>query len=381
MTTERPRLLILSFSEIAADARVLKQVRLFSERYDVTTCGYGESPLPGVRHLSLPPDVSFGTRGRVDMVLRRYRRMYWSNPAIAAARALLGPEPAFDAVLADDIETVGLALSLAPRGGVHADIHEYAPRQAEELAMWRWFVAPYVRWMCRRHLRRATSVTTVGAGIAREYRRRFGVEAEVVTNAAPYADLAPTPTGEPLRIVHSGAALRNRHIELMMTAVARSSANLTLDLFLMPNDLAYLGELRRVADSSPRLTIHEPVPYAALLTTLNAYDLGIHVIPPTNFNNEWSLPNKFFDYVQARLGLIIGPSNEMREVLERYDLGGVATGFAVDDVVALLDGLDAAQVAAWKANADRAARPLSSEAQSGVWADAISRLVARADAA
>jgi hypothetical protein len=377
MTTERSRLLILSFSEIAADARVLKQVRLFSDRYDVTTCGYGEQPLPGVRHLTLPNGVSFGTRGRIDMVLRRYRRMYWTNPAIVAARALLADEPPFDAVLADDIETVGLALSLTPRAGVHADIHEYAPRQAEELAMWRWFVAPYIRWMCRRHLRRAASVTTVGAGIAREYRRRFGVEAEVVTNAAPYAALAPTPTGDPLRIVHSGAALRNRHIELMMTAVAQCSANVTLDLYLMPNDLAYLAELRDLAASSPRLTIHEPVPYAALLATLTAYDLGIHVIPPTNFNNQWSLPNKFFDYVQARLGLIIGPSQEMRDVLERHDLGAVAAGFGADDLVALLDSLEPARVAVWKANADRAARPLSAEAQSGVWADAVSRLLAR----
>jgi hypothetical protein len=380
MTKERPRLLIVSFSEIAADARVLKQVQLFAERYDVTTCGYGGTPLPGVRHLALPDSVSFGTRGRIDMVLRRYRRMYWTNPAIMAARALLTDEPPFDVVLADDVETVGLALSLAPRAGVHADIHEYAPRQAEELAMWRWFVAPYVRWMCRRHLRRAASVTTVGAGIAREYRRRFGVEADVVTNAAPYAPLAPTPAGEPLRIVHSGAALRNRHIELMMTAVARSSADLTLDLYLMPNDRAYLAELRELAASSPRLTIHEPVPYASLLTTLNAYDLGIHVIPPTNFNNEWSLPNKFFDYVQARLGLVIGPSKEMRDVLERHDLGAVAAGFDVDDVVALLDTIEPGQVAAWKSHADEAARPLSSEAQSGVWADAIERLVARAAA-
>ena len=40
----KPKLLILSFSPIASDARVLKQVDLFAEDYEVTTCGYGPAP-------------------------------------------------------------------------------------------------------------------------------------------------------------------------------------------------------------------------------------------------------------------------------------------------------------------------------------------------
>ena len=39
--TARPTLLILSFSPIASDARVLKQVRMLAQDHDVTTCGYG----------------------------------------------------------------------------------------------------------------------------------------------------------------------------------------------------------------------------------------------------------------------------------------------------------------------------------------------------
>ena len=38
------KLLIISFSPIARDARVLKQVRLFTPKYEVTTCGFGPAP-------------------------------------------------------------------------------------------------------------------------------------------------------------------------------------------------------------------------------------------------------------------------------------------------------------------------------------------------
>jgi hypothetical protein len=303
--------------------------------------------------------------------------MYWHMPAVRFAQEALSSERRFDVVLADDIDTVGLALSLRPLAGVHADIHEYAPRQNEELPMWRFFVAPYVRWMCRTHLCRADSVTTVGRGVAEEYRRRFGIEAAVVTNAAPYADLAPTPTGYPLRIVHSGAALRNRMIDRMMLAVAEAGRDVSLDLYLMPNDLQYLDELRTLASTSTRLTIHEPVPYDRLLKTLNAYDLGIHVIPPSNFNNRWSLPNKFFDYIQARLGLIIGPSPEMQSVLGEHHLGVATGGFEASDITRTLDQLDVRQVPRWKEAANASARELSAESQMVTWETAIQHLVSR----
>jgi hypothetical protein len=375
--TSRPRLLILSFSDISADARVLKQVRRFVTQYDVTTCGFGPAPDAGVRHLRIPDGRTIDQRNRNDLILRRYRRMYWSLPGIAHVMSVLPSEPRFDVVLANDIDTVGVAMALEPTGGVHADIHEYAPRQNEELLLWRIFVAPYVRWMCRNFLTKSDSVTTVGKGVADEYRRVFDVQAGVVTNAAPYADLEPGPVGSPIRLVHSGAALRNRHLEVTVSAVLASSADLSLDLFLMPNDPAYIEELRGLAGDDGRVRVRDPLPYAQLIETLNEYDAGIHVIPPTNFNNRWSLPNKFFDYVQARLALVIGPSAEMRQVLQRHDLGAVAAGFGIDEVRASLDGLTQDAVAAWKANAASAARELSAEEQIEGWARAVDALAAR----
>jgi hypothetical protein len=365
------RLLILSFSDIAADARVLKQVKFFAERYDVTTFGYGEQPDPRVRHISIPSHLTIDERRREDLILRRFARMYWNMPAIAHASNALQKEPRFDAIIANDIDTVGLALSLNPTCGVHADIHEYAPRVNEEIPVWRIFVAPYVKWMCREFLPRAASMTTVGAGLAAEYRRVFGLNADVVTNAAPYAELTPQPVGSPIRIVHSGASLRNRRLEVLVRAVANTSADVELDLYLMGNDPGYLAELTAMAATSDRVTIKEPVPYRELIQTLNSYDLGIHVIAPTNFNNRWSLPNKFFDYVQARLGLIIGPSPEMQHILTEHGLGATTSGFTVEDVTRTLDELTPASVAAWKSRSQAAAAALSAEAQIRVWDAAI----------
>lgn len=368
------RLLIISFSTITADARVLKQVRRLSRDYELHTVGYGPAPDGVAGHVRVPDEYAIWQYDRVAVATRRFSRAYWGNRAIAfAAEALAATE--WDVVLADDVDAVGLALSLKPARGVHADLHEYAPRQKEDVPRWRLFVAPFIRWMCREFVTKAASVTTVGQGIADEYAREYGIRADVVTNAAPYADLSPTRVGTPIRLVHSGAALRDRNITAILDAVEATRTDVVLSLYLTPNDPAFLDEVRARAAAGSRITLHDPVPYDDLSVTLNGHDVGIHILPPVNFNNRWALPNKFFDYVQARLGVIIGPSPEMARVLTEHGFGAVADGFTSGGLADVLDSLRPEVVSEWKQASDAAARELSGEAQVEGWARAIDRLV------
>jgi hypothetical protein len=376
----RPRLLILSFSPIASDARVLKQVALFRDDYEVTTCGYGDAPDGVAHHIRVPDEFAIWRYPRLLVVLRQYRRAYRGNEAIAfAQKALSGAR--FDVVLADDVDAVPLALALRPASGVHADLHEYSPRQHEEVLRFRLFVKPFIEWMCRRYVSRASSWTTVSSGLAKEYERVFGFRPEVVTNAAPYVDAAPTPAHAPTRLVHSGAALRNRHLQTLFDGILAARSGATLDLYLTPNDPGYLAELRSgAAATDGRITVHDPVPYAALAETLRSYDAGVHILPPLNFNNTWALPNKMFDYVQARLAVIVGPSPEMAQYVEKYGVGAVTRDFSSAALAELVDELDAETVDRMKAASDAHARELSSESQVLVWKRAINALAPIADA-
>src|SRR6186997_1558914 len=103
----RRTLLILSFSPIASDARVLKQVNLFRDEYAVITCGYGPAPDGVVEHLMIRDDLAIWRYDRRLVASRRFRKAYWSNAAIVAAGHLLEGR-SFDVVLADDVDAVGL---------------------------------------------------------------------------------------------------------------------------------------------------------------------------------------------------------------------------------------------------------------------------------
>lgn len=373
---DRPRLLIISFSRLISDARVLKQIVRFRDEYAVTTIGYGPGPDGVAEHFEIPERFPLWRWPRTLVMLRQYGRAYRRNAAIDAARSWLSSRQ-FDAVLANDIETVGIAVEVATADRVHVDLHEYAPRQREELWRWRVFVAPFVRWMVRQHAAQVSSLSTVSPGLAREYRSEYGLEAVVVTNAAPFSERAPRPTGTPIRLVHSGAGLANRGIPLMIDAVEQSSADVTLDLYLTRNDPRFMDELAERCAGSTRCTLHPPVPYAELIDTIARYDVGVFVLPPVNVNYRWALPNKLFDFVQARLGVVIGPTPDMAAIVEEHELGSVVPDFTADALTRELDGLTAPVVDGWKAAAHRSALVLSAELEVEKWADAIKAIVSR----
>jgi len=143
----------------------------------------------------------------------------------------------------------------------------------------------------------------------------------------------------------------------------------------MPNDEVYRDELRARCAGSERVRVLDPVPYRDLVQTLNGYDVGVFVLPPVNVNYEWTLPNKFFDYVQARLGVIVGPSPEMAREVEARGFGAVTADFTAHGFTTVLDALDSATVGTWREASDASAHELSAEVQSTGWSDAVARLL------
>jgi hypothetical protein len=143
----------------------------------------------------------------------------------------------------------------------------------------------------------------------------------------------------------------------------------------MGNNPEYIERLRARAAHSDRVRFPAPLPYAELVARLNHYDVGLPVNPPTTFSERWALPNKFFDYVQARLGVVIGPSPEMQRLLEAHGFGATADGFDAASLTRVLDALTPEQILTWKNRADAAAHALSAEPQVRVWDEAIAKLL------
>jgi hypothetical protein len=160
----------------------------------------------------------------------------------------------------------------------------------------------------------------------------------------------------------------------MIEAVQRAATDATLDMYLTPNDQDYLAEIRALAAKSERTRVLDPVPYSRLVETLNAYDIGVFLLPPSTFNHRWALPNKLFDYVQARLAIIVGPSPEMADFVDSHSLGVVTEDFSSQGLARVIESLTIEAVGGWKANADASALELSASNQTQAWRRAMGTL-------
>ncbi|GAA3927302.1 glycosyltransferase family 1 protein [Microbacterium soli] len=383
MTDPRPRILVLTHTPIDREPRALKQINYFAQRADVTTAGFGSAPVEGVPHIELESSPATSGLLRIPglytllLGLRQYRLFDKVKPRNRAALPLL-QNGEWDVVIAHDVHTLALAQQLTATKGILLDLHEYAPRQNENSFLWRLLIAPYFRWICRTQVPNAAGVTTVGQGIVDEYRRQFGFESTLVVNATPYQELTPGQVGSTIRMVHSGIPAPARKLEAMIEAVKLTRTDVTLDLYLIKDGSAYYDELVALAGDDPRIFFRDPVPYAELVQTLNQYDVGLSVIAPTTFNLAWCLPNKFFDFIQARLGVIVGPSPEMVAFVERYGIGEVAEGFDGAALAKVLDGLTPETVRNWKEQSHENAHALSSEEQVKIWGEVVDGILARA---
>lgn len=370
----RPSLLIVSYSHLYRDARVLRQIWALREDYDLTTLGYGPAP-DGVReHVQIPDEIVYWKVNRPLVMARFFQLAYDRAPITRFVHQAVEPGR-FDIILANDVHSVPVAITLKPRLGVHADLHEYTTRQQEEMWRYRTFLAPYYGYLIRRWVSQAACVTTVGVALANEYEREFGLRCGVVLNAPPRADVEPTAVGQPVRLVHAGGATPARQ-ETILAAMDLVTSGATLDLYLV--DIGgYGAQLAQRYAGHPRVHVHDPVPTDELVATLNTYDVGIHILPPISFNHRYAMPNKLFDYIQARLGVLVGPNPEMAATVTDHDLGWVTKDFTPEQVAATIDALTPASVAAAKAASDAASAVLCAETQVAGWVEPIDRLAAR----
>jgi glycosyltransferase involved in cell wall biosynthesis len=401
-------ILVISYSNLAADPRVNRQIRWLNESYRVIAAGLADPGVPGVRFISLshvPPRKNSVARGvsALQILARRFEHHYWRLPAtVKGLTALAGVRA--DLILANDIEALPLALRLAGDRPVIFDAHEYAPRQFDNSLHWRIFLQPYRASLCRTYIPRTAAMFTVCQGIADQYRRDTGVTPVVMTNAPEYHDIRPNlkPVGETvspdtsqdasdglagtrpepaearilrhgqdtrvtsqtankIRMIHHGAASPPREIERMIAAMRHLDDRFELDFLLVPGSPEYISRLEEMARPDPRIRFLPPVPMRELVRFSSTYDIGLFLVPPTTFNLRHTLPNKFFEFIQARLAVAVGPSPEMARIVEQTGCGIVAADFTPGALADALARLDHAQINRMKQNSDRIARAMSAE--------------------
>ena len=349
--------LVLVFSSLRHDARVKRQIAFLQKDLHVTVVAFdgdpkSEAELIRIKQTSLTPLRKLLLAAA--LFLRQFNIAYRLFHDYGYLKQQLSGRR-FDLVVANDADTLPLAFDLAPGARVLFDAHEYAPRHFEDKWWWRMFFQPFYIHLCKTYIPQVHAMTTVGRGLALEYEKHFGRLPEVITNAPVRSGLAPTPVTEGrIRLVHHGIANPSRRLDLMLEMMKHLDGRFTLDLILLTSDFAsastrkFISDFKEEAAKNPAISVLPPLPSHELVAAINGYDIGVFLLPPVNFNYENTLPNKFFEFIQAGLGIAIGPTPEMAEIVNEHGIGVVSPDFTAAGLAQKLNALTLQQVEAFK---------------------------------
>jgi len=366
----KKKLLVIVLSNFRHDARVRRQVLALKDHYDTTVVCFAGEPQKDYEVIAITPTKLTFMRKAVASIFLLLRMYPLAHRILHNYDFIVGQLGArkFDVIVANDVETLPIAFRFPGNPKIIFDAHEYAPRHFEDKRSWRIFFQGFNTWICNRYIPRVDRMMTVGKGLAREYEKNFGKLPVVVTNANVFTPIRPSPLeGDKIRLVHHGIATPSRRLELMIQMMQHLDGRFTLDLILLKPGFAsaataaYIDQLRNLAAHDQRIKVLDPVPITQVVNTVNKYDMGVFLLPPINFNYENTLPNKLFDFIQGRLGVAIGPTPEMAEIVRHYRNGIVSDDFTPEGLANKLRPLTSSEVSDFKERSGIAASELNAE--------------------
>lgn len=131
------------------------------------------------------------------------------------------------------------------------------------------------------------------------------------------------------RLIHHGLALRGRRLEEMIHAMEFLPSNYELTLMLVERDTEYMESLHELAKNNTRIRFKKPVDYNSIIYEISDYNIGVYYLDNSVSNHEYASPNKLFEFIQARLPVVTTPNYEMKNLIQKYQLGVVAKDFSV----------------------------------------------------
>jgi len=172
------------------------------------------------------------------------------------------------------------------------------------------------------------SVYAVNASIAKIYREEYRKEVSVIRNVpvrkTNMASKNRVDLGIPADhkiILYQGALNVDRGLEeaiLAMKFVREKACLLIIGSGDIMNQLKILSAKEGVDE---KVIFTGPVALEDLQQYTLMADLGLSIEKDVSLNYHFCLPNKFFDYIQARVPVLVSPLPEMKAIVEEYGIG------------------------------------------------------------
>lgn len=397
---------LISFSAATDEPRLVRKIEtLLQAGWRVVICGYeGRSPMPAEwNFVSLANQSAIGrwTAHRMEWQRRIGTYLARLDPPSAALKGLAShlvysglpnwhrdhqeilriaaenPDLKPDLVIAHNHYTCPPAWDLSQRYGAPflIDSQEYMLGALLDSPQWVREQRPFIKAVQDYYFARADQVFTVSPGIADTItaEQRLKRPVKVMRSMPLYARHPFRPVSGPRTLLYHGLIDPARDLDIAVRAAAVWTSDTRL-VIRGPSEGDTAENLKALAVElgvTHKVTLEPAVPFVEMLTRANEADIGYFVYRDGSPQRRFVLPNKFFEYQMAGLGVMISDLPEMAALTRQYDTGVIVSDLTPEAIARAVDSLTDDQINTYKANALKAAETLCWEQEQAVLIETI----------
>ena len=279
-----------------------------------------------------------------------------------------------DLLLANDLDTLpaNYLVSRIKRIPLVYDSHEYFTGVPE--LQDRKIIKGIWKWIEKRIFPNLKYIYTVSQSIADLYKEEYNREVKVVRNLSRGWKPMNKPSRSELGIAEGKRILilQGSGINIERGAEEAVEAMLYVEnaILLIIGEGDVVNQLKKSVDQmdlSRKILFINKMPYAKLLEYTSLGDVGLTLDKDTNLNYRYSLPNKLFDYIQARVPVLASKLVEVEKIIRDYKIGELIDSHEPKHIAEklnfMLDSEDKRRE--WKKNLEQAAEELCWENEEG----------------
>lgn len=337
--------------DFSTQPRIINEVEVFSGRYLID--GFGKIPGIGLlvffrlcRPGPLIRKLVYILGGFLPKFRIFFELFYYRNYIEKIKRS------DYRFVISHQIDDCLIAMAAGIPFFFHSN--EYLPRQFDGSRLFRFVESRYRHMVIQSILSEAILTIVEGDAVAREYASVFGIPEDrfiVMPNMPRYRDSFREKNVEPgpIKLVHHGALVPERGVELLMDVASHLGPGYHLTL-MGPGPSDYLESLKRRAEKSGNIEIVSSVPYDEIVETLNGQDLGLIIFGSPHYHTKYmTVPNKFWECLQARVPVLVSSESAMSAYVRESGCGIISGTATLEGYVSAIRSVSRDDIAAMKA--------------------------------
>ncbi len=239
-----------------------------------------------------------------------------------------------------------------------------------------------------RIINEADLVFAVGGEVAKWTSRRYDINMPVVVrNCSLFID-EPSENGQIREtlglpeqdkiVLLVGSVYRGQGVKALIESLSHLARDIHLVLLGFEAQKGYFDELKEYGARFgvlDRFHILDPCPPHMVSFVASGADIGVIARPQGTLNNLYSLPNKVFEYIMARLPIASARLPDIRALVEGHGIGMIFNEEDPKDIASVVTALTEPEtLLEMKERVRRAARELCWEREGQRYVEAIKRL-------